>query len=343
MDHRLQKEIGMPNVYIIAEAGVNHNGNRDLALRLCREARGCNANAIKFQTFKTEKLLTKQTAMAQYQESNVGTGKTQYEMAKELELSYEDFAVIKAYCDSLGIDFLSTPDEEDSLDFLVSLGLETLKIGSGEVTNVPFLRKVGSKGLHIILSTGMSTMAEVENAYGILVNNGARSVSLLHCTSDYPCSFEDVNLRVIETLKKTFNTRVGYSDHTRGIEISLAAIAIGAEIVEKHFTLDRTLPGPDHVVSIEPSELKMLVEKARNIEIALGDGIKQPTQAELKIRPLVRKNIVASKQIKAGEVFTADNLTTKRSSQGVGAENWDAVIGIKAQRDYDADEAILLS
>lgn len=333
----------MSNVYIIAEAGVNHNGSRDLALRLCREARNCNVNAIKFQTFKTEKLLTKKIAMAQYQERNIGTGKTQYEMAKELELSYETFAEIKAYCDSLGIEFLSTPDEEESLDFLVSLGLKRLKIGSGEITNVPFLRKVGSTGLDIILSTGMSTMAEVKNAYSILVNNGARSVSLLHCTSDYPCSFEDVNLRVIDTLKKTFNTRVGYSDHTQGIEISLAAVAIGAEIVEKHFTLDRTLPGPDHVVSIEPGELKMLVEKARNIESALGDGVKQPTTAELKIRPLVRKNIVASKHIQAGEIFTADNLTTKRSSEGIGAENWDAAIGIAAQRDYDADEGIVLS
>ncbi|MHB8110078.1 MAG: N-acetylneuraminate synthase [Syntrophorhabdaceae bacterium] len=332
----------MSNIYIIAEAGVNHNGSRDLALRLCREARNCNADAVKFQTFKTEKLLTKQTAMAQYQEDNIGTGKTQYEMAKELELSYEDFTIVKKYCDSLGIDFLSTPDEEDSLDFLVSLGLETLKIGSGEVTNVPFLRKVASKGLDIILSTGMSTMAEVENAYGILVDNGARSVSLLHCTSDYPCSFEDVNLRVIDTLKKTFNTRIGYSDHTRGIEISLAAAAMGAQIIEKHFTLDRTLPGPDHVVSLEPGELKVLVEKTRNIEIALGDGIKEPTPAELRIRPLVRKNIVASKRIKTGEVFTHDNLTTKRSSQGIGAENWDTVVGLTARQDYDADEAILL-
>jgi len=332
----------MSNIYIIAEAGVNHNGNRDLALRLCQEARNCNADAVKFQTFKTEKLVTKQTAMAQYQADNIGTVKTQYEMAKELELSYEDFAIVKKYCDSLGIDFLSTPDEEDSLDFLVSLGLETLKIGSGEITNVPFLRKAGSKGLDIILSTGMSTMAEVENAYGILVNNGARSVSLLHCTSDYPCSFEDVNLRVIDTLKRTFNTRIGYSDHTWGIEISLAAVAMGAQIIEKHFTLDRTLPGPDHVVSVEPRELKMLVEKTRNIEIALGDGIKEPTSAELKIRPLVRKNIVASKGIKTGEAFTADNLTTKRSSQGIGAENWDTVIGLTARQDYDADEAILL-
>ena len=331
------------SVYVIAEAGVNHNGSRDLAFRLCEEAKNSNANAIKFQTFKTEKLLTKETSMAEYQEQNTGTRKTQYEMAKELELPYEDFVAVKMHCERLGIDFLSTPDEEESLDFLVSLGLETIKIGSGEITNVPFLRKVGSKGLNIILSTGMSTMAEVEGAYTTLVDSGARSVALLHCTSDYPCSFEDVNLRAIDTLRKAFQTKIGYSDHTRGIEVALAAVTMGAEIIEKHFTLDRNLPGPDHVVSLEPAEFRILVEKIRNIELALGDGIKRPTRAELKVKPLVRKNIVASRTIKAGDVLTADNITTKRSSGVVGAENWDSVIGRRATRDYDTDDAIFLS
>jgi len=330
----------MSRVYIIAEAGINHNGNLDLALDLCGEAKKSNADAIKFQTFITEKLVTRQTVMAEYQKRNMGIVKTQYEMARELELAYDDFTRIKKHCDNLGIDFLSTPDEEDSLEFLISLGLQTIKIGSSEITNVPFLRKIGSKQVDVILSTGMSTLTEVENAYSLLVNSGARSVALLHCTSDYPCAFEDVNLHAINALQSTFGVKVGYSDHTQGIEISLAAVAMGAEIIEKHFTLDRNLPGPDQKVSLEPFEFQVLTQKIRNIEKALGNGVKEPAMAELKTKSIVRKNIVARVAIRTGDLFTANNLTTKRSSGGIGAEKWDEVIGRKAIRDYEIDDTI---
>ena len=331
----------MNKVFIIAEAGINHNGKLELAFELCRKAKDANADAIKFQTFITENLLTRTIGMAEYQQQNVGGDKTQFEMAKELELSFDDFRKIKKYCDEIGLLFLSTPDEEESLDFLVSLEMKLIKVGSSEITNVPYLRKIGSKKTDVILSTGMATMDEVKCAYTLLTDSGAKSVALLHCTSDYPCPYSDVNLKAMLMLKNTFNTKVGYSDHTQGIEISLAAVALGAEIIEKHFTLDRNLPGPDHKASINPGELSLLVTNIRHIEMALqGDGVKNPTTAEQKIKRLVRKNIVARREIKKGDILNEQNCTTKRSSNGVPANKWDLVMGSIAEKDYSIDETI---
>lgn len=333
--------MNMSNVFIIAEAGVNHNGNVDLAFELCRKAKEANVDAIKFQTWITEKLLTKTVGMAEYQQQNTGSKKTQFEMAKELELSFDDFRRIKQFCDDIDLLFLSTPDEEESLDFLVSLGMKIIKIGSGEITNVPYLRKIGAKKADVILSTGMATMAEIRTAYSLLQDSGALSVAMLHCTSNYPCPLNDVNLKAMLTLKKIFNTMVGYSDHTPGIEVSLAAVALGAKIIEKHFTLDKSMNGPDHKASLDPGELALLVTSVRHIEIALqGNGEKIPTQAEERIKQLVRKNIVASVDIKSGQKFSNQNITTKRSSCGVGADKWDAIIGSIASIDYHTDDPI---
>ena len=282
-------------VYIIAEAGVNHNGRLDLALRLCDVAKAAGVDAVKFQTWKTEKIVTQTAAKATYQVENTHSNEeTQFDMLKKLELSYRQFFEIKEYCDKIGIDFLSTPDEEDSLNFLVDLHLPVLKIGSGEVTNIPYLRRIGSKHLQVILSTGMSYLSDVETAYRTLLKAGAKSVSLLHCTTNYPCPMSEVNLRAMQTLKDAFHCVVGYSDHTMGIEIPIAAAAMGAEIIEKHFTLDKEMDGPDHKASLNPEELKQMVMAIRNIERALGNGIKQPNESEKQISEVVLKRIVAA-------------------------------------------------
>jgi len=332
------------SVLIIAEAGVNHNGDVNVALQLCKAAKEAGADIIKFQTFKTELVLTKNAALAEYQARNTGASKTQYEMIKELELDYESFRKIKEYCDQIGIEFLSTPDDVESLNFLVSdLKLRRIKIGSGEITNIPFLRIVGSKRLPIILSTGMATLGEVERAITELEKAGSDDITLLHCTSNYPSPFNEVNLRAIETLRKAFGFNVGYSDHTQGISVPIAAVALGASVIEKHFTLDKSLPGPDHAASINPEELRAMVESIRNIEAALGDGIKKPVQSELDIRKVVRRKIVASKPIRKGTFFASENLTTKRTSdKGLPAEMWDYVIGYPAPRDFAEDEGIEL-
>lgn len=330
------------SVYIIAEAGVNHNGKLDLALKLCDGAKEAGVDAVKFQTWKTENIVTAQARQAAYQTENTGVEESQFDMLKKLELSYDHFRYIHDYCKKIGIDFLSTPDEEESLEFLVSLGLPFIKVGSGEVTNIPYLRKIASCGKPVILSTGMSTLAQVATAYDTLLQAGAPTVSLLHCTTNYPCPYDEVNLRAMQTLKDAFKCQVGYSDHTMGTEIPVAAVAMGAEIIEKHFTLDRTMEGPDHKASLEPAELKLMVEQIRHIEVAMGDGIKRPNKSEAENAKVVQKSILAKRPIKMGETLTEEMLTAKRAGAGISASLWDNVIGAYAIKDFDIDEPIVL-
>lgn len=330
------------SVYIIAEAGVNHNGNLDLALKLCDAAKEAGVDAVKFQTWKTENIVTASARQAAYQTENTGVEESQYDMLKKLELSYDHFRYIQEYCKKIGIDFLSTPDEEESLHFLVSLGLPFIKVGSGEVTNIPYLRKIGACQKPVILSTGMSNLAQVATAYDTLLKAGATSVSLLHCTTNYPCPMDEVNILAMITLRDAFKCQVGYSDHTMGTEVPVAAVALGAEIIEKHFTLDRTMEGPDHKASLEPAELKLMVEQIRNIEVALGDGIKRPNKSEAENAKVVQKSILAKRPIKQGEILTDDNLTVKRAGVGIPANLWDSVIGGTAIKDFAIDEPIKL-
>ena len=329
------------SVYIIAEAGVNHNGRLDLAMKLCDAAKDAGVDAVKFQTWITENIVTASARQAAYQTENAGVEESQYDMLKKLELSYGQFEEIQQYCKKIGIDFLSTPDEEESLAFLMNtLHLPLVKIGSGEVTNIPYLRTIASYQKPVILSTGMSTLAQVAVAYDTLLNAGAPSVTLLHCTTNYPCSYDEVNLRAMQTVKDAFKCQVGYSDHTMGIEIPVAAVAMGAEIIEKHFTLDRNLEGPDHKASLEPQELKLMVQQIRHIETALGDGIKRPNKSEAENAKVVQKSILAKKAIKKGELLSADNLTVKRAGTGISSVHWDVVVGTQAQYDFDIDEPI---
>lgn len=332
------------HTYIIAEAGVNHNGQLNLALKLCDAAKEAGVDCVKFQTWKTENICTTSAAMAGYQKDNILTEATsQFEMLKRLELSYEHFEYIKLYCEKIGIDFLSTPDEDESLEFLMNkLQLPLVKIGSGEVTNIPYLRKIASYGKPIILSTGMSNIAQVATAYDTLIKVGAPTVTLLHCTTNYPCPIDEVNLRAMNTLKDAFKCQVGYSDHTMGIEVPIAAVAMGAEIVEKHFTLDRTMDGPDHKASLEPAELKQMVQSIRNIEQALGDGIKRPNKSEEVNAKVVQKSILAKYPIKKGEMLDENNLIVKRAGTGISAVYWDVVVGSYAIKGYETDEPIQL-
>lgn len=328
--------------FIIAEAGVNHNGKLEIALQLCDAAKKAGADAVKFQTWKTEAIITKAVAQAEYQIENTGKTVPQFEMLKALELSYSDFEKIKSYCDSIGLLFLSTADEKESLDFLINLKVPMLKIGSGEITNIPFLRYAGSKNIPVILSTGMSSLADVDTAYRVLKSVGAADVTLLHCTTNYPCPMRAVNLKAMQTLYAAFHCPVGYSDHTVGDEVAIAAVALGASVIEKHFTLDVTMEGPDHAASTNPKDFAAMVQKIRNIENALGSGLKFPTQAEVKISEVVLKRIVAKTSIACGEKFCEDNITVKRSSEGVPASLWDFVIGVSAKKNFTADEGIVL-
>ena len=330
------------SVYIIAEAGVNHNGKLDLALKLCDAAKEAGVDAVKFQTWKTENIVTASARQAAYQTENTGKEESQYDMLKGLELSYDHFRTIKDYCKKIGIDFLSTPDEEESLEFLVSLDLPFIKVSSGEVTNIPYLRKIGGCKKPVILSTGMSNIAQVALAYDTLLQAGADGVSLLHCTTNYPCPYNEVNLKAMITLREAFKCKVGYSDHTMGMEVPVAAVAMGAEIIEKHFTLDKNMEGPDHKASLEPAELKLMVQQIRNINVALGDGIKRPNKSEAENAKAVQKSILAKRLIKKGEILTEDILTVKRAGEGISASLWDSVIGAPAIKDFEIDEPIKL-
>lgn len=337
------KKIEKEKCLIIAEAGVNHNGRLDLALQLCDAARDAGADVVKFQTWNTEKVITHSVRQAEYQIRNTGSQESQFNMLKHLELTYEDFRKIKQYCDKIGIVFASTADEKDSLDFLIGLGVPFIKIGSGDIGNLPFLRYIGKKKLPIILSTGMSTLAEVDISVNALKEEGAEDITLLHCTTDYPCFYQDVNLKAMLTLRDAFHLPVGYSDHTIGIEIANAAVSMGAKVIEKHFTLNRNMDGPDHAASIDPKEFKELVKTIRNIELALGDGVKRPTRNEINIKNVVKKRIVASKDIANGEILSYENICVKRNDTGEEAAMWDHIVGKRAKRDYKKDKGLVFT
>lgn len=327
------------SVYIIAEAGVNHNGCFDIACKMVDAAKNSGADCIKFQTFKTEKLVSSSAQKAEYQKTTTGDG-SQMEMLKKLELSREEFVAIKNYCDRIGICFLSTPFDIESIEFLKTFEMPFWKIPSGEVTNYPYLVTIAKTGKPVVMSTGMCNLSEIQEAIRVLRKHGTREIKLLHCNTEYPTPFEDVNLKAMKTLRERFNLDVGYSDHTKGIEIPIAAVAMGATVIEKHFTLDRNMEGPDQKASLEPDELKAMVKAIRNVEKAIGNGIKQPSQSEKKNIVIARKSIVASREIKKGELLSDENLTTKRPGNGMNPMKWPDVIGTFAKRDFAEDEMI---
>ncbi len=324
---------------IIAEAGVNHNGSLNLAKELVIKAKECGADIIKFQTAKLDSLVSKMAPMAEYQKENIGVVESQKDMLSKLLLSFEDFMYLAEYCKEIGIQFLSTPFDIDSIHFLNDLQ-DIWKIPSGEITNYPYLVEIARTGKEVIISTGMSTLDEVDAALDVLRRNGARKVTLLHCTTNYPTPMQDVNLKAMDTMREHCGCEVGYSDHTRGIEVPIAAVAMGATVIEKHFTLDRNMAGPDHKASLEPDELKDMVLAIRDIEQALGDGIKKPSKSEESNMAVARKSIIAAKNIKAGETLTEGNITTKRPGTGINPMRWNEVIGTKAIRDFLEDELI---
>lgn len=330
----------MSRVCVIAEAGVNHNGELETAKKLAMTAKKSGADIVKFQTAKLESLVTDLAPMAEYQKKNVKNKASQKEMLKKLLLTYEDFVELSDYCREIGIQFLSTPFDIESVDFLASIGCTMWKIPSGEITNFPYLVKIASQRQPIILSTGMSTIDEVERAVELLKQSGAGDITLMHCTTEYPTPYADVNLRAMTTLQNRFKCSVGYSDHTLGIEVPIAAVGMGAVVIEKHFTMDRNMEGPDHKASLEPNELKAMVASIRNIEAALGDGIKKPALGEASNLAVARKSIVAKCGIKKGEKFTETNLTTKRPGTGLNPMRWEEIIGTTANRDYEPDEMI---
>ena len=327
---------------IIAEAGVNHNGDLDLAKRLIDVAAEAGADLVKFQTFNADRLVTRTAPKAQYQNQTNDGRESQHAMLRRLELTEAMHHELIAHCAARNIGFFSTGFDIESVDMLVRLGQSRFKIPSGEITNLPYLRHIGRLGKAVILSTGMATLGEIEAAIDVLEHTGTfrGSISVLHCTTEYPTPMTEVNLRAMLSIQKAFGVEVGYSDHTRGIEVAIAAVALGASVIEKHFTLDRNLPGPDHKASLEPKELKAMVAAIRNIEIALGDGIKRPTPSEAYNKPIVRKSLVAGRAIMAGEAFTSDNITTKRPGSGISPMRWDSVIGKEALHDFAPDEMI---
>ncbi len=331
----------MSRVLIIAEAGVNHNGNLEIAKQLVDVAKDCGADIVKFQTAKLNSLVSKSAHMADYQKKNIGVEESQKEMLSKLLLNFEDFIELASYCEKVGIKFLSTPFDIESIHFLNGIQ-DIWKVPSGEITNYPYLVEIGKTKKKVILSTGMAEMDEIQAAIDVLKENGTTDITILHCTTEYPAPINEVNLNVMQTLSDEFGYPVGYSDHTKGIEVGLAAAALGATAIEKHFTLDRNLPGPDHKASLEPDELKAMVEGIRKIELALGSKEKKPSEVELKNRLVARKSIVAKKVIKAGEVLNDNNITTKRPGIGINPMRWNEVVGTKAVRDFEEDELIEL-
>lgn len=330
---------------IIAEAGVNHNGDIDLAKKLIVEAAAAGADLVKFQTFLAKNIVSTTAPKAEYQKLTTDSGESQWEMIQRLELSRESHEVLIAECRRQGIGFFSTAFDIESFDMLLDLGcVDLIKIPSGEITNLPLLRHMTRLGKPVLLSTGMASLGEVEAAIQVIEAAGTlrHFITLLHCTTEYPTPMEDVNLRAMIAMKQTFGVEVGYSDHTPGIEVAIAAAAMGAAVIEKHFTLDKNLPGPDHKASLEPHELKAMVQAIRNIEFALGDGTKRPSPSELKNRPIARKSIVASRNIKAGELFSEDNLAAKRPGTGISPMCWDQIIGKIARRNFAVDDLIEL-
>jgi N,N'-diacetyllegionaminate synthase len=334
----------MKQVIIIAEAGVNHNGDFNIAKKMVLTAKEAGADYVKFQTAVPELVMSKHAVMADYQKENIGMEESQLEMSRKIHLPLSDYKLLKMFCDEVGIKFLSTPFDLLSIDVLNPLGMDFFKIPSGEITNLPYLRKIAKIGIPVILSTGMSTLLEIESALMVLECNGLmkEKIILLHCNTEYPTPMEDVNLNAMKTMADTFGVKVGYSDHTVGIEVPIAAVALGACVVEKHFTLDRNMVGPDHKASLEPDELCEMVRAIRNIEIALGSDQKTVTSSEEKNKVIARKSIVANKDIHEGELFTEDNLAVKRPGTGLTPMSWDSIIGTRAKRSFQPDELIEL-
>jgi len=333
----------MRSVFIIAEAGVNHNGSVDVAKKLVDAAAEAGADAVKFQTFKTDANVTVGAEKAAYQKKETGASESQYEMIQRLELSFDDFAELKEYADAMGVLFLSTGFDRESVEFLGNvLNIPIMKVPSGEITDYPLLVAIAKQGKPVILSTGMSTMGEIGNALDVLKRHGAGAVTLLQCTTEYPAPIEDVNLAAMGAMRDAFGVEIGYSDHTEGIETAIAAVALGATVVEKHFTLDRNMPGPDHKASLEPDELKEMVHALRNVQRAIGSSEKSVTKSEQGNRNVARKSIVAARPIAEGEPFTEDNLAVKRPGTGLSPMRWNEALGKPADRDYERDEPISL-
>ncbi|WP_439151969.1 N-acetylneuraminate synthase [Winogradskyella sp.] len=333
----------MNNTLIIAEAGVNHNGDLNIAKKLIDAAATAGVDYVKFQTFKSDKLVSKNAQKANYQKENTGdANESQLKMLQKLELSEANHLELIAYCKTKNIKFLSTAFDLDSIEFLNKLDIDLFKVPSGEITNYPYLEKIGSLGKPVIISTGMATIDEIGQAMSIVIKNGTsrHKITVLHCNTEYPTPMHDVNLNAMQTIAETYSVKIGYSDHTLGIEVPIAAVALGARVIEKHFTLDKTLPGPDHKASLEPNELKAMVKAIRHIEDALGDFEKEPTPSELKNKAIARKSIVASKSISKGELLTENNITTKRPGHGISAMEWPNIIGTKAKKDYLEDDLI---
>lgn len=332
----------MHNTIIIAEAGVNHNGSLEMAFQLIDAAKKAGVDYVKFQTFKAGSLVSRFAEKAEYQKKTTDGQESQLEMIQKLELSEKDHIALMAHCRNVGIEFLSTPFDLGSIALLHELGLSIFKVPSGEITNYPYLKTLAGYNKQVILSTGMSTLGDIEAALQVLEENGTahENITLLHCNTEYPTPFEDVSLLAMSTMRQAFGVPVGYSDHTPGMEIPIAAVALGAVVVEKHFTLDRTLPGPDHKASLEPGELEIMVRSIRNVEKALGNGIKRPSPSEAKNMAIARKSIVAARPIQKGERFTADNITTKRPGNGISPMRWEEVVGRTAGRDFGIDELI---
>lgn len=334
----------MNRTFVIAESGVNHNGDVAIAKEMVDVAAKAGADAVKFQTFKAEKMISKFAPKAEYQRKTTDENESQFEMVKKLELDQCAHKELIGYCQVKGIIFLSTPFDLESIDLLDNLSLEMLKISSGEATNLPYLRKIGGLKKKLILSTGMTDLQEIGDALKILTDAGTpkENITVLHCNTEYPTPMEDVNLRAMLTIRDTFDVKVGYSDHTLGIEVPIAAVALGASVIEKHFTLDANMKGPDHKASLEPAGLKAMVEAIRNVEKMLGDGVKGPSPSELKNMPIVRKSIVAAKDIKKGECFSAANLAVKRPGTGISPMEWDEVVGQVVKNNFKEDEVIKL-
>lgn len=325
------------SVYIIAEIGVNHNGSLQLAKECIRQAAACGADAVKFQTFKSEKLVTKQAEKAAYQMENTQSSESQLEMLRQLELRFDDFIILKQYCKEMNVDFLSTPFDEESADFLNEIEIDAFKIGSGDMNNLPFLSKIDSFCRTVILSTGMANLEEVEQSLQVLTNS---NVILLHCTSNYPAPLEDVNLLAMKTMVERFGKVTGYSDHTDGIEVSIAAVALGARVIEKHFTLDRSMPGPDHMASIEPQDFKQMVQSIRNVEQALGDGVKRCMPSEENTKKVARKSIVMSCNKRAGDFLNESDMVIKRPGTGISPAHFFELIGKQLTKDVQEDELL---
>lgn len=327
---------------IIAEAGVNHNGSLETAKKLAKVAKDCGADIVKYQTANINSLVTGNATMAKYQTQNIGKEMSQKEMLNDLVLSYDDFRELYDYCKEIEISFLSTPFDIESIDFLNSLGCDFWKIPSGEVTNYPYLVHIAKTKKPIIVSTGMCTLEEVENCVEVLQENGTKELTILQCNTQYPTEYEDANVLAMSTLREKFGVNVGYSDHTRGIIVPITAVALGAAVIEKHFTLDRNMEGPDHKASLEPNELKEMIQAVRNTELALGSGRKEPSKSELENRSVARKSIVAACSISKGELLTEKNLTTKRPGNGLSPMKWHEVLGTTAVKDFKKDELIEL-